>query len=300
MLDHDSFDVQGALGDRARAAAPAVRLLVAPRPRHDDHAASGGRRTWSRTASIPELLLGGQVRPSAARLGSASAASTCRRSTSAPSSRWCSSCGRRTTRRRPTASSASSCRSRTSRPRSGSGIGKATNGSARWQIRKVIEIPAEPATEDELPPLLKGFKAVPPLVTDINLSLDDQFLYVSCWGTGELRQYDVSDPFNPKLTGSRAHRRHRRAGRRIPTHAGEPLNGGPQMVEVSRDGTPRLPHQLALHAVGRAVLPRRHRGWMAKLDAAPGGGMSFDPRFFLDFGGAAPAPGAARGRRRVV
>ena len=42
----------------------------------------------------------------------------------------------------------------------------------------------------------------PPLVTDIELSVDDQFLYVSCWGTGELKQFDVSDPFNPKRTGS--------------------------------------------------------------------------------------------------
>ena len=50
--------------------------------------------------------------------------------------------------------------------------------------------------------MLKGFKAVPPLVSDINLSLDDRFLYVSCWGTGELQQYDVSDPFNPVLTGT--------------------------------------------------------------------------------------------------
>src|ERR671918_2199871 len=74
------------------------------------------------------------------------------------------------------------------------------NGS--WKIRKVIEIPAEPAEPEQLPPLLQGFKAVPPLVSDINLSLDDRFLYVSCWGTGELRQYDVSDPFEPKLTGS--------------------------------------------------------------------------------------------------
>ena len=34
------------------------------------------------------------------------------------------------------------------------------------------------ATTDpqKLPELLKGFKAVPPLVTDINLSLDDKFL----------------------------------------------------------------------------------------------------------------------------
>ena len=73
---------------------------------------------------------------------------------------------------------------------------------ADWKIQKVIEIPAEPAEPDLLPALLKGFGAVPPLVTDINLSLDDKLLYVSCWGTGEFLQYDVSDPFNPKQTGS--------------------------------------------------------------------------------------------------
>jgi len=64
-----------------------------------------------------------------------------------------------------------------------------------WEIQKVIEIPAEPADRAQLPPALKPFKAVPPLVTDINLSRDERFLYVSCWGTGERQQYDVSDPF---------------------------------------------------------------------------------------------------------
>ena len=49
-----------------------------------------------------------------------------------------------------------------------------------WGIRKVIEIPAEPADPDLLPPALKPFKAVPPLVSDIDLSVDDRFLYVSC------------------------------------------------------------------------------------------------------------------------
>ena len=43
---------------------------------------------------------------------------------------------------------------------------------------------------------------MPPLVTDINLSVDDQMLYVSCWGTGELKQYDVSDPEHPREVGS--------------------------------------------------------------------------------------------------
>ena len=71
----------------------------------------------------------------------------------------------------------------------------------KWAVKKIITIPAEPADPDLLPPALKGFKAVPPLVTDIDLSMDDRFLYVSCWGTGDLQQYDVSDPFNPKLTG---------------------------------------------------------------------------------------------------
>ena len=72
----------------------------------------------------------------------------------------------------------------------------------QWAATKVITIPAEPAPAEQLPPLLQGFGAVPPLVTDIALSVDDQHLYVSCWGTGELKQYDVSDPFHPRETGS--------------------------------------------------------------------------------------------------
>ncbi|MCB0126784.1 MAG: hypothetical protein KDE58_31210, partial [Caldilineaceae bacterium] len=105
--------------------------------------------------------------------------------------------------------------------------------NGQYAIRKVIEVPAEPADPDLLPPILKGFGAVPPLITDINLSLDDQQLYVSCWGTGEMRQYDVSDPFHPELTASIhlggivRHAAHPKSG---------PLNGGPQMVEISRDG----------------------------------------------------------------
>ena len=72
----------------------------------------------------------------------------------------------------------------------------------RWAVRKVITIPAEPADPDLLPPALEPFGAVPPLVSDINLSVDDQFLYVSCWGTGELKQYDVAEIFHPREAGS--------------------------------------------------------------------------------------------------
>jgi hypothetical protein len=63
--------------------------------------------------------------------------------------------------------------------------------------RKVISIAAEPADEDALSPALKRLKAVPQLVSEIKLSVDDQCLYVSCWGTDELIRYDVSGPVNP-------------------------------------------------------------------------------------------------------
>jgi selenium-binding protein 1 len=71
-----------------------------------------------------------------------------------------------------------------------------------WKAEKVITIPAEPADPHLLPPALKPFAAVPPIITDIDLSVDDKFLYVSCWGTGEIKQFDVSDPANPKQMGS--------------------------------------------------------------------------------------------------
>lgn len=38
-------------------------------------------------------------------------------------------------------------------------------------------------------------------MSDILLSLDDKYLYFTCWLHGDVRQYDVSDPENPKLTG---------------------------------------------------------------------------------------------------
>ena len=39
------------------------------------------------------------------------------------------------------------------------------------------------------------------LITDILLSLDDKFLYFTNWIHGDLRQYDITDPKNPKLVG---------------------------------------------------------------------------------------------------
>jgi len=46
----------------------------------------------------------------------------------------------------------------------------------KFHIEKTATIPPEPASKDQLPALLQGFGAVPPLVTDIDLSMDDRFL----------------------------------------------------------------------------------------------------------------------------
>ncbi|HYW87105.1 MAG TPA: selenium-binding protein SBP56-related protein [Chloroflexota bacterium] len=144
-----------------------------------------------------------------------------------------------------------------------------------WRIQKVIEVPAVPVSAEQLPPALQPFGAVPPLVTDINLTLDDRFLYVSCWGSGEMRQYDVSDPFAPRLTATVP------MGGIVERSRG--LNGGPQMVEVSRDGN-RVYVSNSLYAAWDAQFyPEGIKGWVAKMDASPAGGLEWDDKFFLEF-----------------
>ena len=157
-----------------------------------------------------------------------------------------------------------------------------TSKSGRWRIHKVIEIPAEPAAAEDLPPLLKGFGMVPPLVTDINLSLDDRFLYVSCFGTGELKQFDVSDPFNPietgsvKLGGIVRRQEH-------PARPGQALNGAPQMVEISRDGKRVYVTNSLYRTWDDQFYPDGIKGWLAKIDVRPSGGIELDHAGFVQF-----------------
>ena len=96
-------------------------------------------------------------------------------------------------------------------------------------------------------------------MSDLVLSMDDRFLYFSNWLHGDLRQYDVSDPANPKLTGRLW------LGGLLgkPSDAGRELNGGPQMLQLSLRRAPALRQQLALLDVGQPVLPG------AALVAAP-------------------------------
>ncbi|TXC98011.1 selenium-binding protein SBP56-related protein [Streptomyces sp. ISID311] len=149
-----------------------------------------------------------------------------------------------------------------------------------FTVRKVITIPAEPAEASDLPPVLRPFGAVPPLVTDISLSVDDRWLYVSAWGTGELFQYDVSDPFRPRCTASV--RLGGIVGRAAhPSAPGVPVTGGPQMVELSRDGRRVYLTNSLYGAWDDQFYPDGIQPWMVKLDAdTDHGGLSVDRRFF--------------------
>jgi len=143
-------------------------------------------------------------------------------------------------------------------------------------------VPPEPAATEQLPPALQPFGAVPPLSTDQVLSLDDRFLFLSCWGTGELKAFDVTDPLKPVETGSV------RIGGIVartphPAHPDRPLGGGPQMVEASRDGKRVYFTNSLYRAWDDQFYPDGIDSWMVKVDVADDGGLSLDPDFFVDF-----------------
>jgi selenium-binding protein 1 len=72
----------------------------------------------------------------------------------------------------------------------------------------------------------------------------------------------------------------RRAHPASPT---KPLNGGPQMVEVSRDGG-RVYVTNSLYSPWDAQFyPDGIKGWMTKLDVGMEGGITVDPAFFVEF-----------------
>ena len=63
-----------------------------------------------------------------------------------------------------------------------------------WSAEKVIDVPSKKVDGWVLPEM-------PGVMTDIIISMDDKYLYFSNWLHGDIRQYDITDTRNPKLTG---------------------------------------------------------------------------------------------------
>jgi selenium-binding protein 1 len=137
---------------------------------------------------------------------------------------------------------------------------------------------ADPVIEEESVPLEGWPFPVPGLITDQVLSMDDRFLYLANWLHGDVRQYDVSDPANPKLTGQVW------LGGVIgkPTDAQRELNGGPNMIQLSYDGRRLYVTNSLLSTWDNQFYPEL-RSWLMRIDCGPNGGMEIDNDFFVDF-----------------
>jgi selenium-binding protein 1 len=143
-----------------------------------------------------------------------------------------------------------------------------SNGS--WEAETVIDVPSVD---------LEGWPfPVPGLITDLVLSMDDRFLSFSNWLHGDLRQYDVSDPANPKLTGQLW------LGGLLgkKSDAGRDVNGGPQMLQLSFDGR-RLYVTNSLYSTWDNQFYPGLRSWLLRVNCDPNGGMEVDRDFFVDF-----------------
>jgi len=156
----------------------------------------------------------------------------------------------------------------------------------KWKADKIIDVPA---VEE-----VKGWdNPVPGLITDLALSMDDKYLYFTNWLHGDIRQYDVSDPANPKLAGQLW------LGGVLGKAAevrGKKLGGGPQMLQLSLDGKRLYVTNSLYSAWDNQFYPqiRNEGSYLLQIDCDTAkGGMTLNDRFFVDFGKEPDGPARA-------
>jgi selenium-binding protein 1 len=165
----------------------------------------------------------------------------------------------------------------------------------RWQVDKVIDV--EPVETEGWP------FPVPGLITDLVLSLDDRWLYFSNWLHGDIRQYDVSDPANPRLAGrlwcggviakEAQEGNHARIGDRA-------LTGGPQMLQLSLDGKRLYVTNSLYSSWDNQFYPAigKQGSYMLQIDCdTDQGGLALNDKFHVDFGAEPDGPARAHEMR---
>src|SRR5919108_165281 len=164
-------------------------------------------------------------------------------------------------------------------PDSEEGFVGAALSSVMWHFHRANgSWAAEPVVEVESVDLEGWPFPVPGLITDLVLSMDDRFLYFANWLHGDVRQYDVSNPAQPKLTGQLW------LGGVLgkPTDARRELSGGPNMIQLSFDGR-RLYVSNSLYSTWDNQFYPGMRSWLLRINCDPNGGMEIDDDFFIDF-----------------
>ncbi|XP_012271955.1 selenium-binding protein 1-A isoform X2 [Orussus abietinus] len=168
------------------------------------------------------------------------------------------------------------------------------NENGKWVAEKVIDVPHK-KVEGWIAPYMGG------MITDILLSLDDKYLYFSNWLHGDVRQYDISDPKNPKLTGQiflggsilsnsnvKVIEDKELSKQPDPIYVkGRRLLGSPQMLQLSLDGRRLYVTTSIFKPWDKQFYPEHFKrgSTMVKLDVdIDNGGMKLDENFLVDFG----------------
>jgi len=156
---------------------------------------------------------------------------------------------------------------------------KDVNGN-EWKTEKVIQVDAiKSATGD----------AIPPVISDMLISLDDRFIYFCNWLHGDVRQYFIGDETKPPKLTARVwigglpekkndfNQQHER-----------PVNGGPQMIQLSLDGKRLYVTNSLFSSWDDQFYPdmKTEGSYLVKIDCqttTDDGGMKLDDKFFINF-----------------
>lgn len=139
------------------------------------------------------------------------------------------------------------------------------------------------------------------MMTDILLSLDDRYLYFSNYLHGDIRQYDISDPAKPKLTGQVflggvllkdngviVIADEELSEQPVPVFIqNRKLEGGPQMLQLSLDGKRLYVSSSLFSTWDKQFYPSmvKKGGTIVQLDVdIDKGGMKINENFLVDFG----------------
>jgi selenium-binding protein 1 len=179
----------------------------------------------------------------------------------------------------------------------------------KWAADQVIAIPTKKVENWHM-----GLSDMPGVITDILVSMDDKYLYFSNWVHGDIRQYDITDPAAPKLTGQVfvsgsitkdgdvkviADSELKAQPERL-VIKGRNITGGPQMIQLSLDGK-------RLYCTTSLFYPWDKQFYnelvqtgtcMVQIDVDTiNGGMKINPDFLIDFGKEPDGPALAHEMR---
>jgi selenium-binding protein 1 len=161
--------------------------------------------------------------------------------------------------------------------------------NGHWEVQKVIDVPSVDVEGWSIP--------VPSLITDILISMSDRYLYFSNWLHGDIRQYDISDPETPQLTGQVWCGGLLGKGGEVQGHQ---LQGGPQMLQLSLDGKRLYVTNSLFSSWDNQFYPAlaKSGSYMLQIDCdTENGGLKINQDFYVDFGEEPAGPSRAHEMR---